>query len=112
MSDSKYGRIFTESDVEKILEHLHDTYASSSPPPVLENVLGAMDENGVRFKFSEEEPTFILRARDKRAIGAIRYYRDHQSPRAPQNHLDGLDKSVDLFEKYRIECAGEMKEPD
>lgn len=107
--DSKYGQLFTESDVEKLLdvagsmEWHHADWAS---------VLAKAKEEGIRFKFPEDEPIFVLRGRDQRAIGAIRYYRDHQSPRAPMNHLDGLDKAVDNFERYRHTNAGDMKEPD
>src|SRR5574339_827095 len=104
---NKYGRIFTESDVEKIFEHLRENGAGQLPE--FENVLSDMDEDGVRFKFPEDEPLFILRGRDKRAISAIRYYLDHQSPRAPMNHLMGIEKAYDAFSDYRIKNSGEMK---
>ena len=71
-----------------------------------------MDQNGVRFKFPPDEPTFTLRARDKRALAALRYYRDHQSPIAPTNHLDGIEAAYRNFDDFAINNRELMKEPD
>lgn len=111
MADSKYGRIFTDSDLEKIFEWLWEKHGLTTDLKP-ENVLSAMDEAGVRFKFPASEPTMTFRARDKRAVGAIRFYEDHQSPRAPMRHLYGIEESRRAFEKYREDNPHEMKEPD
>lgn len=111
MPDRKYGRVFTDSDIEKIFEWLWQTHGLSTDL-LPENVISAMDDNGVRFKFPIDEPIFILRGRDKRALGTVRHYLDHQSPRAPQNHLDGIEAAVTQFERYRINHSEDMKEPD
>jgi hypothetical protein len=106
LADSKYGRVFTEGDVEKIL-----FYATGSEEG-LADTLAVMDEDGVRFKFDADEPLFILRGRDQRAIGAVRWYQDHQSPRAPENHLNGIASAVASFDRYRSEHAEKLREPD
>lgn len=110
MADRKYGRIFTESDVEKLLEIATEYYHGREVD--LPTVLAYAEEAGVRFKFGKDEPTFTLRARDLRASGAIYHYLNHQSPRAPQNHLEGIEASYKDFVAYRTDHHREVKEPD
>jgi hypothetical protein len=111
MADNKYGRVFTEGDVEKILEWVEENTNSASNID-FDGILTGMDEDGVRFKFEPDEPIFILRGHDRRAIAAIRHYQDHQSPRAPQNHVDAIASAVAAFDRYREENPGKLKEPD
>lgn len=111
MADNKYGRVFTTSDVEKILEWVEENTNSASNIDC-DGILNAMDEEGVRFKFEPDEPLFVLRGHDKRAIGAIKFYAEHQSSRAPVNHLDAIDKALQSFIDYREENPGKLKEPD
>lgn len=107
--DRKYGRIFTISDVEKIMEYV---LGPEQAREGLESTLKVIGEDGVRFKFDADEPTFTLRGRDTRAIAAIRFYFDHQSPRAPLNHTDGIEKALKEFEDYRRDYPDQIKEPD
>jgi hypothetical protein len=109
--DNKYGRIFTASDVEKILEWVEDNTNSASNIDC-DGILEAMDEEGVRFKFDVDEPLFVLRGRDKRAAGAIMHYRDHQAPSAPDNHTEAIQRAFRAFNDYRETHPGMMKEPD
>lgn len=108
--DNKYGRVFTESDVDKILEWIGDQ--GEGQPLDLAVALENMDDEGVRFKFEVDEPLFVLRGHDKRAIGAIKFYAEHQSSRAPVNHLDAIDKTLQAFIDYREANPGKLKEPD
>jgi erythromycin esterase-like protein len=110
VADNKYGRVFTESDVEKILEWFEEQ--GEGQPLDLEAALEGMDGQGVRFKFEADEPLFILRGHDRRAVGAIRFYQDHQHPRTPQNHTDAIASAVAAFDRYREENPGKLKEPD
>src|SRR4051794_2765405 len=110
VSDNKYGRIFTEGDVEKILERYDPEFAHGDTELV--DLLDAMDKEGVRFKFSADEPTFTFRARDKRAAGAIKHYLDHQAPNAPTNHIEGIMRAFRSFNTYREQNPGQMREPD
>lgn len=107
MADNKYGRLFTTADVERIVEYAHRTQSGD-----LDGILADMDDDGVRFKWEADEPLFVLRGRDNTAEGAVRFYRDHQRPRAPQNHTEGIDKAVTAFRTYRTDNPQMMKDPD
>lgn len=110
MADRKYGRIFTMSDVEKIIEFALDgDYGDVEQ--VTEELFGA-DADAVRFKFDRDEPTFTMRARDKRSEGAIRFYGDHQSHSAPVGFIEGIDAAQRDFREYREQNPQMMKEPD
>lgn len=110
MADSKYGRVFTQGDVEKILEWVqaHDDDITLT----LSDVLDDMQDGGVRFKFDADEPLFILRGRDRRAIGAIRFYQDHQASNVPESHANCIASDMSAFDRYRNDHAEKMREPD
>jgi hypothetical protein len=115
--DNKYGRVFTTSDVEKILEastrkDAPDSWWTDHGDLDFDAMLADMDDMGVRFKFEPDEPLFILRGRDRRAEAAVRFYGAHQSPNAPANHLDAILKAVTAFSEYAATKPGQMKEPD
>jgi hypothetical protein len=119
MADNKYGEIYTEDEVVEVVQMAVDG--------VLKLIDEGLDRNEIKLRFNEGdirevarteierhwlpgEPLFILRGQDRRALGAVRWYRDHQWPNAEQEHLDRIDNAVDLFEAYR--SIGAMKEPD
>lgn len=115
MADNKYGHVFTEADVLKILEYVlveGEMSTSEQASGEAANWLSDVMEENIRFKFAKDEPLFILRGRDKRAIAAIRFYHDHQSPSAPVNHMDAIGKAIRSFDAYREQHPGELKEPD
>jgi hypothetical protein len=119
MADNKYGEIYTEDELVEVVQ-----LAVTS---VLEQVANNVDFNEIKLRFNEAdirevaradiertwkvgEPLFILRGQDRRALGAVRWYRDHQWPNAPREHLEAIDEAVARFEAYRN--IGSMKEPD
>jgi hypothetical protein len=117
--DRKYGRMFTMSDVLAIIELVANTKEVRGIDP--EQIFTEIEtcdgpfldmEAPPRFKFDKDEPTFTLRARDKRAVGAIKFYEDHQSPRAPVNFLEGIEAARRDFDVYRTTYPAQMKEPD
>jgi hypothetical protein len=110
VADNKYGRIFTQGDVEKILERYDPEFAHGDIE--FADLLDDMDKEGVRFKFPADEPLFILRARDRRAFGAIRHYQDHQTRNAPSNHQDAIEKAIRDFSNFRESNSNLMREPD
>jgi hypothetical protein len=113
MADNKYGRVFTQGDVEKILDFLYDEeYLRTDDDLGVDDILRDMDAKEVRFKFEPDEPIFVLRGHDKRAAGAIKHYLDHQGPRAPENHVNGIMAAFRSFNVYREENPGKMREPD
>ena len=118
-ADPKYGEIYTEDEVVEIVQMAVDG--------VLRLVKDGEDANEIKLRFNDGdirevarteidrqwkagEPLFILRGQDRRALGAVRWYRDHQWPNAETGHLTQIEEAVALFEEYRK--LGTMKEPD
>jgi len=117
MADNKYGRVFTTSDVETILEAVFrkdapDEWWDDHGSPQFDIILEDLDDMNARFKFDPDEPLFILRGRDKRAAGPIKHYQDHQARTAPNNHMAAIGKALQAFTDYRNANAEKMKEPD
>jgi hypothetical protein len=119
VADNKYGEIYTEDEVVEVVQLAVDG--------VLELLDKGIDKNTIKLSFSDGdireaartevdrhwlpgEPLFILRGQDRRALGAVRWYRDHQWPNAEREHLERIDDAVAAFEAYRK--LGAMKEPD
>lgn len=108
--DSKYGRIFTEHDLLAFAHHVGSELAGVDRGFSKDQLSGMLAEFDGRFPM--DEPLFVLRARDKRALGAVRHYRDHQSAQAPTNHLDGVEKAYRQFSLFAEENPELMREPD
>lgn len=118
-ADNKYGELYTEDEVVRIVQIAVDSaleYATNGDEP---REIRAMFSDGnirevaradINRMFLPGEPLFVLRGQDRRAIGAIRWYRDHQFPSARPEHLDSIDEALARFEAYR-NLAG-TKEPD
>ena len=119
MADNKYGEIYTEDEVVQIVQlAVQDAVHSVSNGENPEEVKARFTEGDIREvartdlnrKFKPGEPLFILRGQDRRALGAVRWYRDHQWPNSDPAHLERIDEAVAFFEQYR-KMAG-TKEPD
>jgi hypothetical protein len=117
--DNKYGELYTEDEVVQLVRMAVESAVSyvdngESQEDVLERFGDAdireVARTDIDRRFNPGEPLFVLRGQDKRALGAVRYYRDHQWPNATQQHLDSVDAAVERFEAYR--SLGHMKEPD
>lgn len=109
MSDNKYGRVFTQADVEKMLDYAIDHGYDGEGAA---DLAARMDADGERFKFPADEPLFILRGRDKRARGAVRFYADHQSAQAPFNHMNAVEAAYRSFDHFADNFPELIKEPD
>lgn len=87
MADSKYGRLFTEKDVDEIVN-----IATSAA--TLGNVLSGEDcvltfeqEQGP-LTFSEDEPLFLVRGKDKAAWETlIKYIEECERLGSPDEHI-------------------------
>jgi hypothetical protein len=119
MADGKYGEIYTEDEVVKIVQLAVNSVLDLVEEEVEDDeILERFSDANIREvartdierKFHPGEPIFILRGQDKRAMGAVRWYRDHQWPNATQDHLDSVDSALQHFDAYR--GIGHMKEPD
>ena len=119
MADNKYGEVYTEDElvqvvqmaVKEVLSAVHQGHTDD----VIIDTFNEADirevaRTEIERKFSAGEPLFILRGQDRRALGAVRWYRDHQWPNATTEHTEKIDDAVALFEEYRK--VGVMKEPD
>ena len=118
-ADGKYGEIYTEDELVSVVRMAVNSaleFVNNGEPT--KQVLDRFNEGNIREvarteidrRFHPGEPIFILRGQDKRALGAVRFYRDHQWPNASQEHLNSIDRAVEHFEAYRT--VGHMKEPD
>ena len=119
IADNKYGELYTEDELVKIVQMavasaLEFSNDGETPEQVKERFsdpdIREVARTDIDRKFNPGEPLFILRGQDRRALGAIRWYRDHQWPNATQEHLDSIEEAVAFFEQYR-KLAG-TKEPD
>jgi hypothetical protein len=103
--NSKYGRLFTEADVRKYIEGLGGVDFS-----------GSIDDDSelstVESTFPEDEPLFVLRAKDRRALGAVRFYYTHQSNYVTDKHLQGIERAIKAFDEFRNQHPERLKEPD
>jgi hypothetical protein len=60
----------------------------------------------------DDEPVFILRARDKHAVATLVSYLGHcQRGPTTEYHLQGIDKAVAAFEAFRRNNPDQMKVP-
>lgn len=119
MADGKYGEVYTEDEVVKIVQMaVDDAVASVAGGENPEEVKSRFTEGDIREVartdidrvFHPGEPIFILRGQDKRALDTVSYYRQHQWPNATKEHLDSIDNAIEHFQAYRD--LGHMKEPD
>ncbi len=57
----------------------------------------------------DDEPVFILRAQDRKALAALRHYRDDCE--YPEQKA-AIDKRIDEFTEYQKAHPDRVKEPD
>lgn len=112
MADGKYGHLYTEADVRKVVNHLSEKQSFDS-----ENIDGALKR--LKFTFPADEPMFLIRAKDRFGLAAVRNYRTHafyamvnKKKAGFSNFIKSIDNAVDAFEKFRIDNADKMKDPD
>ena len=119
MADNKYGELYTEDEVVKLVQMAVDASLSFvNNGEASSEVKERFNEGDIREVarteisrvFHPGEPLFVLRGQDRRALGAVRWYRDHQWPNATQEHLNNIEEALAFFEQYR-KIAG-TKEPD
>ena len=120
MADNKYGEIYTEDEVVKVVQlAVVEVLKLCKVDKAWEDdINGRFSEGNIREVarteidrvFHPGEPLFILRGQDRRALGAVRWYRDHQWPGSKPDHIESIDEALARFEAYRQ--LGSMKEPD
>jgi hypothetical protein len=62
--------------------------------------------------FPEDEPRFLLRARDRNALETLRDYRlACENDGCNDLHLAAIDKNIKAFEQFFLDHPERMKEP-
>jgi hypothetical protein len=60
----------------------------------------------------EDEPIFILRARDRLALALLEHYRSlSEMDGCNEYHMKALDRSIFRFERFREDHPERMKQP-
>lgn len=60
----------------------------------------------------EDEPLFLLRARDRLALAAIQYYYTLSlADSATDYHIDGVSRAAEAFSRFASEHPERMKQP-
>jgi hypothetical protein len=104
--DNKYGQLFVYEDLHKIF----NLYLANPDAP-LDEILRYLSESN-NLKFPAPEPVFLLRAQDRRALGALYHYSRHQASDASEDHLTGIQNAVRAFENFRGQYSQRIKDPD
>ena len=56
----------------------------------------------------DDEPVFILRARDRHALAAIQFYKELVEV---DHHAQAIQETIEAFEQFAAEHPDRMKEP-
>lgn len=126
--EGKYGRLFTEADMERALRAAHDEAFSAGMveegagleegdrrrwPPTLATLDEEFDARGESFTFPADEPLFLLRGQDSHAIATISAYSedfDYSDP-AQKAHVENVEVALAEFARFAIANPGRIKEP-
>lgn len=119
MPDLKYGSIYTEADVHKIVEAVLEN-GDVQGPEGTKNVIDAIRDD---LTFRRDEPVFLLRGQDAAAYGTIDEYRFAISRGATDSNGRGygpagegvqqqVQQAVTAFEEYASANPEVMKVAD
>jgi hypothetical protein len=102
MTDAKYGRLFTQRDVELIY----------GLPDALARLVGELEQEG-KLTFPADEPLFLLRAQDKAALNTLAcYLPEARDADASEDYIAAAGKVYDAFKTWRCEHPDRVKVPD
>lgn len=108
MADLKYGRLFTEGDVEAILEHFGAAFETREFGKVADQAIA----EGFEPTFPADEPLFLLRGQDDLAQHTVQSYFNLAADNgAPASVLISAEKSADQFAEFAIAHPDRIKEP-
>ena len=110
MSDLKYGRLFTERDVQYIVNMMR----LEGAPDHACDALKDMEATGkVHFTFPSDEPLFLLRGQDTAAPAAIMAYAGWaRSIGAADGHLQAARRACNAMERWQHANPERVKVPD
>lgn len=110
--DNKYGYLFTADDMIAFALIVAQSEIDVSVEP------DAIDEllDNFEGRFPKEEPLFLVRGQDRRALNCVRNYRTmitYSGSTEPDPKLaKGLDAVVAQFEDFREAYPDRMNDPD
>jgi hypothetical protein len=109
--DSKYGRLFTEADVERIIaEALIQQH--KQPQVRAANVIAEVQHQTGEFTFPADEPLFLLRGQDALAPGVVMSYAMAcADAHASEEHRDGAWRTHDALVDWQAEHPDRVKVP-
>lgn len=114
---SRYGRIFTEMDMIDFAHKMTQDNAGMDRGMAESRICNELA--GYTSTFPEEEPVFVIRAKDALALAAVRNYRTHaeriiriRKAAGGAVFLRMLDEAVDAFDKFRTQYHDRMAIPD
>lgn len=113
MSDTKYGRIFSEEDVKSIVEYAleHGFETEEETETFLSDYEG---------KSPSDEPVFVLRGQDNFAVATLERYVElcrSGNPGIPQvissaEHQNEAIRALEGFREFQRDNAERVKVPD
>lgn len=105
--EGKYGRLFTEGDVKKMLRL---AVLEGAPSP--EEQIAEFDRRG-ELTFPADEPLFLLRGQDKAAPGTITgYLMCANAAGASIEHASAARKAGRAMAEWQAEHPDRVKVPD
>lgn len=108
--DPKYGRIFTESDIEQVLGQLADALTEDDKP-MADRVKDALDQ--INPQIPADETVFLVRAQDKHALPLIDAYAEFcQLNGSPPTHLSNIMNARSRVEEWQRANPDKVKVPD
>lgn len=105
MSDSKYGRIFTEADVLEVVRHWTGVRPTSER-------LSECIEARIETTFPAGEPVFVLRAKDELAPVAMLAYALDAEARSLWSVADGVWFDRRAVVDWQLANPSLVREPD
>lgn len=107
MSDRKYKRLFTESDVREMLREYLDANED------IDDVLTARS-NGSPWTFPPDEPLFLLRGQDALAPHIVREYAllANDPSTVNEDHRKGAFMAADEMSEWQAQNPARVKVPD
>jgi hypothetical protein len=106
---SKYGRLFTEDDVERILTAAVGVMGH----PLIHGFREVIDKAKAESTFPADEPLFLLRGNDEVASTAVgAYLRECVLQGCDLAHTTAIERAYDAMMDFAARHPDRMKRPD
>lgn len=111
MADTKYGRLYTEEDVAKIVCSI--TGMISAPEAVADHIALIDEFPWAQLTFPADEPLFLLRGQDKAATtGVDAYLRECSLMGASLAHTVAIEHAYNTMMEFVARHPDRVKVPD